>query len=81
MMGQKRTYFYIIPVLVLAAALLSGCGILFGGSEEAPPTPTQEPRAVVPTWTPTPEQAATATPEAAAVQQTQVITVAVKRRI
>lgn len=73
---QKQSRLALLLVLLLLSTLLSGCGILFGGSEEAEPTPTLAPRTVVPTFTPTPVQAATATPEPAAVQPTQVITVA-----
>ncbi len=65
----------ILAVLVVAAALLSGCGILFGGEQQAEATPTLPPRTIVPTFTPTPVREATATPEAVAVQPTQVITV------
>jgi len=65
----------LVVVLVLLAGTLSGCGILFGGQEEAQATPTTPPRTVVPTFTPTPEQPATATPEPVALNQTQVITV------
>jgi uncharacterized protein YraI len=76
MKTRKQPRLLILVALLLAASLLSGCGILFGGSEETAPTPTAEPRTVVPTFTPTPVQAATATPEPVAVQPTQAITVA-----
>ena len=48
--------------LLLIAALIAGCGLLFGGGDEAP-TPEPE-RPLVPTFTPTPEGAvaSTATP-------------------
>jgi SH3-like domain-containing protein len=75
MMMQKRPRLALLLVLMLLATLLSGCGILFGGSEEAEPTPTSAPRTVVPTFTPTPVLPATATPEPL-VQPTQVVTVA-----
>ncbi len=42
--------------LFMIAILLSGCSLLFGGrSSEGDPTPEVEDRAVVPTFTPTPE--------------------------
>jgi SH3-like domain-containing protein len=65
----------LLPVMLGAALLLSGCGILFGGSE-APPTETPAPRPLVPTFTPTAVQAAVA-PTATPVPQTQVVTVTV----
>lgn len=55
----------LLPVLISAALLLSGCGILFGGGgDSATPVPGEtEARAVVPTFTATPPGApATATP-------------------
>jgi hypothetical protein len=67
---------FLITLLVAAAFALSGCGILFGGSEEAP-TPTAPPRTMVPTFTPTAVAQQAPTPEPPAVQQAQVITVAV----
>jgi hypothetical protein len=74
-MRQKQARLLILVALSLAATLLSGCGMLFGGSEEAAATPTAEPRVVVPTFTPTPVGAATATPAAVAVEPTLAITV------
>lgn len=64
----------LVLTLVLAAGVLSGCGI-FGGEEKTEATPTAPPRTVVPTFTPTPEQPPTATPEPVALNQTQIITV------
>ncbi len=57
--------------ILLLSTLLSGCGLLFGGSDEAAPTSTAVPRTVVPTFTATPvveQQAPTPEPteEAAA---------------
>lgn len=77
MTTRKQPRLFILAALLLAASLLSGCGILFGGSEEAAATPTAPPRTVVPTFTPTPVgAAATATPEPVAVQPTLAITLA-----
>ena len=66
---------WMLVVLLLAAGLLGGCGSIFGGEEQAEATPTSPPRTIVPTFTPTPVQAATATPEPLALDQSQVITV------
>lgn len=65
-----------LTTLVVVAFALSGCGMLFGGSEEAP-TPTAPPRTLVPTFTPTAVAEQAPTPAPAAVQPAQVITVAV----
>jgi uncharacterized protein YraI len=75
MKTPNPTRLLILMVVLLAAGLLSGCGMLFGGEEQVEATPTSPPRTVVPTFTPTPVQTATATPEAAALDQSQVITV------
>lgn len=75
MMTRNSSRLLILVSLAVAAILLSGCGILFGGSQEAAATPTLPPRTLVPTFTPTPVQPATATPEPAAAQSA-VITVA-----
>jgi hypothetical protein len=58
MVRNHRTIFMTVLIGVLAVALLSGCGFFGGGSPE--PTPTSEPRALVPTFTPTPEGAVAA---------------------
>ena len=42
---------------------LTGCSLLFGGGSAEEPTPVAEDRVLVPTFTPTPEVPATATPE------------------
>ena len=42
---------------------LTGCSLLFGGGSTEEPTPVAEDRVLVPTFTPTPEVPATATPE------------------
>ena len=73
-LSQMTARLALVFVLVFVAAVLSGCGI-FGGEEKAEATPTAPPRTIVPTFTPTPEQPATATPEPLALDQTQVITV------
>jgi SH3-like domain-containing protein len=75
MKNHRMAQLTLFLVLLLSAGLLSGCGVLFGGEEEAAATPTSPPRTIVPTFTPTPVQAATATPEPVAMQATQVITV------
>ncbi len=64
-----------VPAMLAATALtLSGCGILFGGGDEAPtPTAVVE-RTLMPTFTPTPATAAAApTPVAPTAAPTQVI--------
>jgi hypothetical protein len=60
-MAANATGRSILVIVLLAAALmLSGCGLLFGGEPEQTPTPA---RPLVPTFTPTPVgQAPTATP-------------------
>ena len=73
-LSQMTARLVLVLVLVLVAGMLSGCGI-FGGEEKAEATPTAPPRTIVPTFTPTPVQPATATPEPVALNQTQVITV------
>lgn len=58
----------IIAFAVLSAVLLSGCGLIGAlvGADEVPPTPTNEPRVLVPTFTPTAVgQAPTPVPPAA----------------
>jgi hypothetical protein len=54
--------FAVIALLALLLAL-SGCSLLFGGNDTEEPTPEAEERAIVPTFTPTTEVPATATPE------------------
>ena len=73
-LAQMTARVVLIAMLVFMAGMLSGCGI-FGGEEKAEATPTAPPRTIVPTFTPTPVQPATATPEPVALNQTQVITV------
>ncbi|MFN8464783.1 MAG: SH3 domain-containing protein [Caldilineaceae bacterium] len=73
-LSQMTARLALVLVLVFVAGVLSGCGI-FGGEEKAEATPTAPPRTIVPTFTPTPVQPATATPEPVALNQTQVITV------
>ena len=68
----------LVAGFVLTAALtLSGCGLFFGGSQEAAPTPTLPPRTLVPTFTPTPVLPETPTPAPVATQPPQVIPVAI----
>jgi len=63
-------------MLVLTAAVLSGCGILFGGGEEAPTPTAMVARALVPTFTATPvTEAAAPTPAAPEASPTQVIAI------
>lgn len=67
-----------IPLLlVLATFITSGCGILFGGGEEAPTPTAAVARSLVPTFTPTPLTEAIPTPEAPPATATQVIEIAV----
>jgi SH3-like domain-containing protein len=73
-LSQTTARLVLVLVLAFVAGMLSGCGI-FGGEEKAEATPTAPPRTIVPTFTPTPVQPATATPEPVALNQTQVITV------
>jgi SH3-like domain-containing protein len=73
-LSQMTARLALVLVLVFVAGVLSGCGI-FGGEEKAEATPTAPPRTIVPTFTPTPVQPATATPEPVTLNQTQVITV------
>ena len=54
---------FALMTIFCAALLLSGCSLLFGGSEAEEPTPEAEDRVIVPTFTPTPELPPTATPE------------------
>ena len=54
---------FVMMALFCATLLLSGCSLLFGGSDVEEPTPEAEDRVIVPTFTPTPELPATATPE------------------
>ncbi len=58
MVRNHRTIFMTALAAALAVALLSGCGFFGGGSPD--PTPTFEPRALVPTFTPTVAGAAAA---------------------
>ncbi len=60
-LSQMTARLVMAVLLVFVAAMLSGCGI-FGGEEKAEATPTAPPRTIVPTFTPTPVQPATATP-------------------
>jgi SH3-like domain-containing protein len=63
-----------VPALLAAAALtLSGCGILFGGGQEAPTPTAVVARTLMPTFTPTPATAAAPTPAAPPAASTQVI--------
>lgn len=69
MIRNHRTIFMTVLIAMLATALLSGCGFFGGGAE---PTPTPEPRALVPTFTPTAvgaEQPPAATPIPAPAQE------------
>ncbi|HHY57653.1 MAG TPA: SH3 domain-containing protein [Chloroflexi bacterium] len=67
-----------IPMLVMLAAFsMSGCGILFGGGDDAPTPTAAVARALVPTFTPTPVAAATPTPAAPPTTPTQVIEIVV----
>jgi uncharacterized protein YraI len=75
MKTRNTSRLLMLVVLLLAASLVAGCGMFFGGEEQAEPTPTTAPRTIVPTFTPTPVQAATATPEPVTLNQSQVITV------
>lgn len=54
MLVQRRSQFSTVALLLIAMVLLSGCSILFGG-RNAEPEPTEVARALVPTFTPTPE--------------------------
>ncbi len=66
---------FIMTCAILAAFAVSGCGLLFGSSGTSDATPTPDgARALVPTFTSTPVQAAA--PTAALVESTPVITVA-----
>jgi len=69
-----------IPMmLVMALALLSSCGILFGGGEEEPTPTAAVARALVPTFTPTPvTEAAPPTPQPPPPSPTQVIALVVE---
>ena len=64
--------------VLMAALLLSGCGLLAGGDEPAPTATPESPRAVVPTFTPTPvgEQAAPVEPTATSTPQVITVDVA-----
>jgi hypothetical protein len=66
MLPRPRTHLLILIVTVAAVLVLSGCGA-FGGSSEA--EPTEIPRALVPTFTPTPEGQAPAEPVVQQVAQ------------
>jgi uncharacterized protein YraI len=57
---------------------MSGCGILFGGGDEAPTPTAAVDRALVPTFTPTPLTETIPTPEAPPPTATQVIENAVE---
>jgi SH3-like domain-containing protein len=59
--------------LAAAALTLSGCGILFGGGQEAPTPTAVVARTLMPTFTPTPATAAAPTPAAPPAASTQVI--------
>lgn len=61
---RKDTIF----VLLLVVLMLSGCSLLFGGRNNEEPTPEADDRVIVPTFTPTTEVPATATPEPTATQ-------------
>lgn len=53
----------LLPLLLVVMLVLSGCSLLFGGGPERSADEGEEDRAVVPTFTPTPEVPATPTPE------------------
>src|SRR5215204_787714 len=57
-----------VSVLLIAILLLSGCSLLFGGNNSEEATPEADDRVIVPTFTPTTEMPATATPEPTATQ-------------
>ncbi len=61
--------------LLMAALLLSGCGLLAGGDEPAPTATPESPRIVVPTFTPTPVVEQTVQVDPTATATPQVITV------
>lgn len=77
MLSHRRRWMVMVCTWLAAMGLLSGCSLLFGGGPE--PTPAaavgDEARAIVPTFTPTAEVVATATPEV--VAQASVPTVEV----
>ena len=52
-----------VVALLTITLLMSGCSLLFGGSDSEEPTPETEDRTIVPTFTPTPEVPATPIPE------------------
>lgn len=68
MWSHRRRWTVMVCTWLAAMGLLSGCSLLFGGGPE--PTPAaavgDEERVIMPTFTPTAEVAATATPEAQA---------------
>lgn len=64
-------------MVALTALLLSGCGILFGGGDEAPTPTAVVVRTLAPTFTPTPVNAAVSTPAPPPATPTQVIEIAV----
>ncbi|MCX6046456.1 MAG: SH3 domain-containing protein [Chloroflexi bacterium] len=65
---------FVMTYVLLAAFTLSGCGLLFGSSGTSEVTPTADgARALVPTFTSTPEQAAP--PTAAPVENTPAVAV------
>ncbi len=54
--------------MLIMLVLLSGCSLLFGGRDAEEPTPEAEDRVLVPTFTPTIEAPAIATPEPTVAQ-------------
>jgi uncharacterized protein YraI len=68
---QQRTV--AIAALLIAVLLLSGCSLLFGGGASEEPTPQAEDRAIVPTFTPTPEVPATPVPTEAPPAVVEVV--------
>jgi hypothetical protein len=56
--NTRRGRLFVMPVLLAALLILSGCGILFGTQEnDQPPAEDVADRQLVPTFTPTPEGA------------------------
>ncbi|HHW88863.1 MAG TPA: SH3 domain-containing protein [Chloroflexi bacterium] len=64
-------------IVALTTFLLSGCGILFGGGDEAPTPTAAVVRTLAPTFTPTPANVAVSTPAPPPATPTQIIELAV----